>query len=96
MLFQHIERSGGNPDSVGSRHISRVEHGIVMNDYNPVTARVHVELHRLRSELDRPFERLDAVFRCRVMGAAVGDSEWQETGRGQRSSVGGAVQGPNL
>lgn len=65
------------------RHISRIEDGIVMDDYNPVRGRAHIELDRVGAELDRALERRDGILGQCVVGAPVRDREACETAFGQ-------------
>lgn len=60
----------------GSRHVSRVENGIVMNDHYTVRRPMDVELDRLGAQLDGSRECRNRVLGQRVMRSAVGDSEW--------------------
>jgi len=67
--------AGCNPSPSASRHISRVEDGIVMNYDYPIRRSVDIELDCLRPQLDRPLERRNGVFGQGVVRAAVGDRE---------------------
>ena len=82
-----IERSGRNGDYIASRHTFRVKNGIVMHYDYPIAGPVHVELHRVRAQSERGFERGYRVFGESIMGTAVRNPERGGAAVGQRYSL---------
>lgn len=62
------------------RHISRMEHRIVMNYHHSVAGRVDIELDGFGAELDSPFEGGDRVLGQFIVRSAVRDSEGRAAG----------------
>lgn len=83
---QLIKRRGGDRDCGTLRHAFRMNNGIVMNNHYAIAGRVHIQLDGLSAKVERPLERGYAVFGQRVVGAAVGNSEWCGTAVGQLNS----------
>ena len=78
-----------------SRHISRIEDGIVMNDYDAIGRSVNVQLDTVGPELESPPERRNRVFGQTVVGAPVRDRNRCPAGSGQMF-LKRAIQGANL
>lgn len=83
MRLDLLTRSIRDGDSSASRHISRVEDGIVMNDHYPVRGPVDIELDCLGAELDGPNERRNRVFGQGVVCPPMGDCDRAGVGAGR-------------
>lgn len=75
MVSDFLSRAGRDQSPATSRHISRVEDGIVMNYDDPIRRSVDIELDCLGAQLDRPVERRNGVLRQSVVRPAVRDRE---------------------
>jgi hypothetical protein len=73
-LSNLARRKLGDRQLSGEWHTTGVEHGIMMNDNNSISRCVHVQLYRIRAEIECLQESGDGILRKRVMCAAVGDA----------------------
>jgi hypothetical protein len=67
-------RNLGDRKLSGEWHTTGVEHGIMMNDNNSISRSVHVQLYRIRAEIERLQEGGDGILWQRVVCTAVGDA----------------------